>query len=416
MPLSVYRIPLQVLIVCFILSANVYNKIQKNNKYSCEIYKGGYKLRLILYSDIKDYIVEEHRLKIDLESSGFKFVEHMLKSDATKYNDDWYIYVDLPLQAHVHIIQLKEIWKIAQMHDIVINTKTATLAKMEKIFAGHKCEKCLMYITVFETTCSKKEMKKIQRKVAEKLKTSENKMISCEKTRNRVKAFHLVQHVPHASPNKHHVKIATAQAHQIVDSDTTEDMSLIFPPAPLDKTLAHDVITSACKKFQPNMFEEAGCAVCGQLVVLSSLTRLKAVKNYLHILHAPGTTRQERHKKTDNVHEFPYAIDHACASICNSCRASIRSSKIPRMALAKGLWLGPVPEVLSSLRYVEKMLVAHVCHSVCSIRIASGMRKMKAHAIAYQQPMPKIFYHLQKLTSRMLFASLLLLISNELHS
>jgi hypothetical protein len=59
--------------------------------------------------------------------------------------------------------------------------------------------------------------------------------------------------------------------------------------------------------------------------------------------------------------------------------------------LAKGLWLGKVPEVLSGLRYVEKMLVAKVRHSFCSIRIASGMRKMKAHAISYQQPLPKVY-------------------------
>ena len=341
-------------------------------------------MHAVLYSDIKDYVVKEHRLKKDLESSEFKFVGHMLKTDATRYNDDRFIYVHLPLHAHVRLVQLKEIWKIARMHDIVINTKTSTLEKMEKIFNGHKCEKCLTYITVFEAVCSKKEKKKIQRKIADNLKTSEDKMKSCEKTRKRVEAFRLQQD-PLAS-HKVHLKITHPQI-----EDTTADMSLIFPPVPLDKILSHKVITSACKKFQPNMFEEAGCAVCGQLVAVSSLTRLKAVKNHLHVLHAPGATRQERHKKTDKVHEFPYAIDHSCPYICNSCRASIRCSKVPRMALANGLWLGPVPEVLSSLRYVEKMLVARVRHSVCSIRIASGMRKMKAHAIAYQQPMPKIY-------------------------
>jgi hypothetical protein len=37
---------------------------------------------------------------------------------------------------------------------------------------------------------------------------------------------------------------------------------------------------------------------------------------------------------------------------------------------------------------VEKMLVARIRHSFCSI---SGMRKMKAHAISYQQPLPKVY-------------------------
>ena len=61
------------------------------------------------------------------------------------------------------------------------------------------------------------------------------------------------------------------------------------------------------------------------------------------------------------------------------------------MALARGLWLGQVPKVLSNLHYVEKMLVARIHHSFCSVRVASGMRKMKAHAVAYQQPLPKVY-------------------------
>ena len=35
-----------------------------------------------------------------------------------------------------------------------------------------------------------------------------------------------------------------------------EDLASIFPPVPLDKTLSHRVITAACKKFEPKLFEE----------------------------------------------------------------------------------------------------------------------------------------------------------------
>jgi hypothetical protein len=37
------------------------------------------------------------------------------------------------------------------------------------------------------------------------------------------------------------------------------------------------------------------------------------------------------------------------------------------------------------------MLVARVRHNQCTIKIASGMHKMKANAIAYQSPIPKIY-------------------------
>ena len=155
--------------------------------------------------------------------------------------------------------------------------------------------------------------------------------------------------------------------------------------------MSQKVIESDCKKLDPTSFEEAGCVVCGQLTPLTELSRLMAVKNYLKILEAPGITRQERSKISDNKREYPIAIDHSCKKICNSCHGSLCIGKVPRLALANGLWLGQVPDVLSSLQYFKKMLVARARHSFCSIRIASGMRKMKAHAISYQQPIPKIY-------------------------
>jgi hypothetical protein len=137
--------------------------------------------------------------------------------------------------------------------------------------------------------------------------------------------------------------------------------------------------------------EEAGCAVCGQLTPKIALSRLSGVKNYLHVLASPGITRQERHRHSDKIKEYPTAIDHSCDQICNPCRASLRNGKVPRFALAHGLWLGAVPEVLSSLRYIERMLVAKVRHSCCCVRIASGMRKTKANAIAFQAPVLKLY-------------------------
>jgi hypothetical protein len=89
---------------------------------------------------------------------------------------------------------------------------------MAKIFNGHECEKCLTHITVFEAVCSKKEKKQIQRKVAENLKSSEDKMKSRENTCKRVEAFCLQQD-PLASHN-HQMKMGAAHL-QI--EDTTED-------------------------------------------------------------------------------------------------------------------------------------------------------------------------------------------------
>ena len=382
LPSSVYEIILLILVICVTICSTSVHIKDKKEKVSkclcncimcfCEIYKGGYKLCPIVYDDIKQYLIKTCCTKDDLKTSKFKFVEYILESNTTNYENPLHILVHLPLQAHIGIVSLTECHKIAMLHGInVSNLKNKTLAMMKTLFSEHICDNCSTYITVFEILPSKKEHKKIQRKAAKKLKVSKENDILHQK------AVHISK------------KDSTHNLTNLLI--TEENLAINFPPAPLNKELSHKVITAACKRFEPKQFEEAGCAVCGQLVPLSSLTRLTAVKNHLHVLTAPGITRQERYTISDNPHEHPYAIDHSCKHICNPCRACVRNSRVPKMALAKGLWLGAVPEVLSSLRYVEKMLVARIRHSFCSIRIASGMRKMKAHAIAYQQPMPKIY-------------------------
>jgi hypothetical protein len=64
------------------------------------------------------------------------------------------------------------------------------------------------------------------------------------------------------------------------------------------------------------------------------------------------------------------------------------------LALAQGLWLGNVPTELSSLRFIEKILIARVRHTCCFIKISTGGRKMKANTIAFETPIPKVYHQL----------------------
>jgi hypothetical protein len=77
--------------------------------------------------------------------------------------------------------------------------------------------------------------------------------------------------------------------------------------------------------------------------------------------------------------------------ICNTCRFAIRKGKAPQNALANGLWLGQVPKVLSDLWFIEKLLIARLRHNCCFVRVASGMRKMTSHVVAFQAPIPKLY-------------------------
>jgi hypothetical protein len=166
-----------------------------------------------------------------------------------------------------------------------------------------------------------------------------------------------------------------------------------FPPSPADLPLIYNIIQGFCEDSAPKRFEEAGCAVCGYLTPVSELTKLKAVKNQLRVLEAAGVIRVERRKPSDPIREFKGPVlDYKCHQICNGCRKHIRKNAIPPRALATGLWIGEVPKVLSSLRFVEKLLVARVRVNSCFVRVgSSGLRKMASHVIAFESPVPKVY-------------------------
>ena len=177
--------------------------------------------------------------------------------------------------------------------------------------------------------------------------------------------------------------------------DSTPTMP-IFPPSPPDNKLMCDIAHDFCSESSPDKMEEAGCAVCGQLTPSSELSRLKSVKQCLHILQAQGITRIERTHSSKPIKEFNGpVIDHKCNRICDNCRKHLRTGQVPRNALANGLWIGTVPDELSSLRFTEKLLIARVRINSCFVRIAaSGLRKMTSHVIAFESPVPKVYHRL----------------------
>ncbi len=46
-------------------------------------------------------------------------------------------------------------------------------------------------------------------------------------------------------------------------------------------------------------------------------------------------------------------------SICKTCHAYLTFNKMPRIALATGLWIGVTPTILPKLTMVEKTLIAN---------------------------------------------------------
>ena len=159
------------------------------------------------------------------------------------------------------------------------------------------------------------------------------------------------------------------------------------------------IIKDCCDELSPRNFAEAGCAVCGQLKRLKSLSPLKSIKRLLHVLEAPGITRLERKTSKDLVSEYKGPVLDYDATIgnekklmvCSDCRENIHKGRVPHFALAKGFWIGTVLKELSDLSWVERMLIARVRHNSCFVRVASGHRQMVAHAVAFESPMQKIY-------------------------
>ncbi len=142
--------------------------------------------------------------------------------------------------------------------------------------------------------------------------------------------------------------------------------SSVYPPAPLDSAREASIIQSCMDSMQPNVFQESGCCVCGQLTLLNQLSLARHISRFFTILDNDECTHQERFSSEDPIVPLPGpVVDKGTDLIYLKCRASVCKGVVPRHALSKGLWLGEVPEVLSRLSFVERLLVACVRHSCC---------------------------------------------------
>ena len=165
-------------------------------------------------------------------------------------------------------------------------------------------------------------------------------------------------------------------------------MSNSDPPS---TELCEKIVSDFCVYTSPDVFEEAGCAVCGKLTPICEMEELSEVEN-ISLLKVDGVTRKARTKSSDTVKELRGPIlAPKCSRICPICIDSLEKKKMPTLALANGLWIGEIPNELQDLTYAEQLLIARVRHNRCIVKVSSGMFKMRANAISFSNPMPKIY-------------------------
>jgi len=146
---------------------------------------------------------------------------------------------------------------------------------------------------------------------------------------------------------------------------------------------------------RPVNFEQAGCAICGELTLLLKLKNFKDLDCSLDPLIEPGVTRKEQLSTSDPVQDIEGPVlDGKCTGVCESCETSLMKGIIPKYALANGLWIGDVPPQLQNLTFTEQLLIARVRHNCCLIHVASGRVKMMANVIMFSNPMLKVYHKL----------------------
>lgn len=338
---------------------------------------GGGHLPLFTFNDIYSYLDSTMQMKykhLDL----FEFTEyrdsHSGHDTCSESTDK--IFVSMPLESFLPLLTIKQMKYISKIHRIHMPSKLNG-SKMYELLRGHSCTACKTYMVVF--------MKYI--KPAEKERIRYNALTDIGKTN----AFRTKCQYQKQESVRH---LRTAQQREKRRKLKITHKTHDFPPPPPSQGLQEQIIREWCMEITADNIEEAGCAVCGQLVTKTRLKSLPKSKGYLDVLQKPGMglTRRERHSNDSPIEEINGPVfDTTCSHVCDDCDEQLLKASIPKYALANGLWIGKVPVQLKNLSFAEQMLISRVRHNSCIVRVSSGLHKMRANIIMFENPTPLIY-------------------------
>jgi len=275
------------------------------------VYLGGAaRAKYVDYDVLEPYICLPLPAGVGRDSARYLFAGYVDSVGLLEYPVQNHVHTRIPLSRLLGVLPKLKAEKVARLHGMRVVTRSSSQS-LSHDAVDHNCANCLFYYAVFliEPT-----VKKLSHLHVNNHRQGECNNLDQERGRPDGK---------HSKCNK-----KSSETHRLFET----------PPAPLDDTTRDRIIRDACKKMEPSYFEEGGCAVCGELKPLRELTRLKSIKNLLHILAAPGVTWKERKSESDAVAEFTGPVlDYSCSPVCQQCRAAIRRDRVPRLALANNL-------------------------------------------------------------------------------
>ena len=325
---------------------------------------GGSGRQCLSSHELEQYIHPAYRDTLACAKGIWSFEDHVPLVNITSNTADNkpIIATFLPFSILQNCVNAKELCKIATKHGIEQSSRKSR-SIIEAELSNHECSaNCMNYCSIF-VVCKKK--------IAKTTKERQEKWVQ-QKEQDNPKV---------------------EKKAEIIDiSPNNADKKSTFPPKPPSKQLLRKIINGFIADTSPTVFLEEGCASCGILRPVRQLTPLADISCKLTPLTVSGITRRERRSVSDPIEDIPGPVlDKSCNKICSYCLKYLRKGKKPPFSLASGFWIGRIPKELECLTYAEKLLISRVRHNRCIIKVASGRYKMRANAIMFKHPTPKIY-------------------------
>jgi len=338
---------------------------------------GGRITNTVMGSQLTNFLVQSAYLD-DSDNTLFRMMTYVHRQELNNImeeNPD-FIAAQIPIPLIAACLTLVDVRNLCRIHGIPYSGK---LNKEDNIkrFEHHYCSNCEAYYTIF---------KRDDRDKVKKNKNRERKAIYRQQPRVR-----------HLNNNKTHQEKSQKKKRKekLAKKKQTTKPAVVcsaFPLRPASDHLIHHIISVFCNDTNPSQFEEAGCAVCGQLTLLSELKAFNEVDICYDPLINSLAAKIEKKTLDDSDNEVRSPIlDPDCSHICGTCLSALKKNKRPLKSLANHLWIGKVPQALEGLTYGEKMLIAQVRHNQCLVRVSSGRAKMIANAIMFTNPTVKVY-------------------------
>lgn len=314
-------------------------------------------------TELKPYLMNE------AEGVYFKYVSSTRASGLTKAHDA-YALAAVPLSELINRLSGKNMESLCRLHDISFRSHS-TSSNLANLLNAHVCIYCDQVVSMF----SKYDPP-----------LSENQRGKMYRSRN-VNTLRAMRSDSYAK-----IKADPEYKSKRKIKDRLRHYRSSFPPKPPSEALMRQVINEYCRDIEPDRIKESGCAVCGQLTPLYDLTKLSDTDIDLTPLSLAGVTRKERREVSDPIEDVKGPVlATGCTSICSACVKSFRNGKLPHLSLANGLWVGDVPKELRELSWSEQRMISRVMYNYCIVRLWSGGHKMRANAVQYPVPIPRVY-------------------------